>query len=585
MKKRNMIISKLKCKYWERTHKYGIRIPKSIQEARELDRQNSNNLWMDSVRLEMSNVKVAFEEYNGNPSELIGYQEIKCHMVFDVKLSENFRRKAQYVAGGHTTKPPAAVTYSSVVSRDSVRIALLIAGLNQLDVLSGDIQNAYLTAPNKEKIYCIAGPEFRPDEGKVMLITRALYGLKSAGAAFRSFLALTLDDMNFKPSQVDPDVWMRPATKPDGEEYYEYVLVYVDDILAISHDAKSVMDNIQVNFKIKNGKVEPPEMYLGAKLKRRQLGNYECWTMSSYDYVQAAIKNVQEKLSKANRKLPKRAPTPMTSDYRPELDATEELDAEETQYYQELIGILRWTTEIGRVDILTEVAMLSSYQACPRQGHMSEALHIFAYLKHKPKLSLYFDYAEPQIDEKIFNHDISPFREHYRDAHEELPFNQPTPRGRAVTTMAYVDASHAANKVTRRSHTGYIKFVNRAPIQWYSRRQNTVESSTFSSEFIALKTLVEAIHGLQYKLCMFGIPLDGPTKVLCDNEKVVDNSSKIESTLNRKHSSIAYHATRWAVAAGVIIVGWVPSDFNLADALSKCLSSNKTNFLFGEWTY
>ena len=68
--------------------------------------------------------------------------------------------------------------------------------------------------------------------------------------------------------------------------------VYVDDILAISHDAKSVMDNIQVNFKFKNGKVEPPEMYLGAKLKRRQLGNYECWTMSSYNYVQAAIKNV-----------------------------------------------------------------------------------------------------------------------------------------------------------------------------------------------------------------------------------------------------------------------------------------------------
>ena len=156
-------------------------------------------------------------------------------MVFDVKLSENFRRKARYVAGGHTTKPPVAVTYSSVVSRDSVRITLLIAGLNQLDVLSGDIQNAYLTAPNKEKIYCIAGPEFRPDEGKVMLITRALYGLKSAGAAFRLFLALTLDDMSFKPSQVDPDVWMRPATKPDGEEYYEYVLVYVDDILAISH--------------------------------------------------------------------------------------------------------------------------------------------------------------------------------------------------------------------------------------------------------------------------------------------------------------------------------------------------------------
>ena len=127
-------------------------------------------------------------------------------MIFDIKLSENFRRKARYVAGGHKTKPPAAVTYSSVVSRDSVRIALLLAGLNELDILCGDIQNAYLTAPNKEKVYCIAGPEFGSDQGKPMLITRALYGLKSAGAAFRSFLAITLDDMSFKPSHADPGV-------------------------------------------------------------------------------------------------------------------------------------------------------------------------------------------------------------------------------------------------------------------------------------------------------------------------------------------------------------------------------------------
>ena len=84
---------------------------------------------------------------------------------------------------------------------------------------------------------------------------------------------------------------------------------------------------------------------------------------------------------------------------------------------------------------------------------------------------------------------------------------------------------------------------------------------------------------------MFGVPIDGTTKVLCDNEKVVHNSSRLESTLNKKHSSIAYHATRWAVAAGVILVGWIPTDYNLADALTKCLSASKREFLFGEWTY
>mmetsp|Transcript_17331 Transcript_17331/g.42369 ORF Transcript_17331/g.42369 Transcript_17331/m.42369 type:complete len:92 (+) Transcript_17331:4520-4795(+) len=83
----------------------------------------------------------------------------------------------------------------------------------------------------------------------------------------------------------------------------------------------------------------------------------------------------------------------------------------------------------------------------------------------------------------------------------------PTPRGRWVQALAYVDASHAANKKTRRSHTGYIIFLNSAPIVWYSKRQNTVEASTFGSECIALKSCIEAITHLRYKLRMFAIPL------------------------------------------------------------------------------
>ena len=110
-------------------------------------------------------------------------------MIFDVKMGENFRRKARMVAGGHMTTTPASLTYSSVVSRDSVRIAFLIAALNDLKVMACDIQNAYLTAKCREKVWCRAGPEFGADEGKNMLITRALYSLKSSGAAFRSLLA------------------------------------------------------------------------------------------------------------------------------------------------------------------------------------------------------------------------------------------------------------------------------------------------------------------------------------------------------------------------------------------------------------
>ena len=100
-----------------------------------------------------------------------------------------------------------------------------------------------------------------------------------------------------------------------------------------------------------------------------------------------------------------------------------------------------------------------------------------------------------------------------------------------------------------------------------------------------MKTAIEAIHSLRYKLRMFEIPLDGPTKVLCDNESVVLNSSKLESTLNKKHSSIAYHATRWAVAAGTILVGWISTHINLADAMSKCLPNATRDHLFSQWRY
>ena len=115
--------------------------------------------------IEMKNVRVAFEEHDGGIKDLIGYQEVKCHVIFDIKLGENYREKARFVAGGHTTDTPSIMTYASVVSRDSVRIVLRIAALNGLDVLGYDIQNAYIFAPCKEKIFLIAGQEFGLDAG------------------------------------------------------------------------------------------------------------------------------------------------------------------------------------------------------------------------------------------------------------------------------------------------------------------------------------------------------------------------------------------------------------------------------------
>ena len=139
LRKRNRFLNKVKSKYWERTHKYGIHIPKTVKEAMGIDEANGNHLWGDVIEMEMKNNRVAFEEYTGEISKLVGYKRISGHMVFDIKLGENFHFKARFVADGHLTDAPPALTYSTVVGRDSVRILLTIAALNELDVQASDI--------------------------------------------------------------------------------------------------------------------------------------------------------------------------------------------------------------------------------------------------------------------------------------------------------------------------------------------------------------------------------------------------------------------------------------------------------------
>ena len=125
---------------------------------------------MDVIQLEMKNVRIDFDTYEGDPKELVGYQEITRHLVFDIKLGENFRRKARYCANGHNTESPEAPIYNTVVSRDSVSIILTTAAMHGLEVMGADVQNEFLTAPCKEKIWLIAGLEFGNEQGKQFLV-------------------------------------------------------------------------------------------------------------------------------------------------------------------------------------------------------------------------------------------------------------------------------------------------------------------------------------------------------------------------------------------------------------------------------
>ena len=134
---------------------------------------------------------------------------------------------------------------------------------------------------------------------------------------------------------------------------------------------------------------------------------------------------------------------------------------------------------------------MSQHQASPRDVHLEQVLHIFSFLKKKPKLTLYMDPSFPRMDYSVFKNKPEDFKEYYRNVEEDITHRMPRPRRMTVVITAFVDSSHGSNKVTQRSNSGHILFLNRAPVKWLSRRKQTVETSAFSSEFIAMKHCID----------------------------------------------------------------------------------------------
>ena len=593
LRKRSRIVKQVRQRVAKKSLKFGVTVPSSVKEAMALDASNGNSLWSDAISKELKNVLVAFQLIEDGEPLPAGSKQIPYHIIFDVKF--DLTRKARLVAGGHRNKGgvPAFATYSSVASRDSVRICLMLAALNDLDVLMADIGNAYLNAPCRERVHVVCGPELFGNEhaGKKAVIVRALYGLTSAGNSWRHHFSTTIrSELGFTSTKADPDVYRRVETRPDGSAYYSYLVVYVDDVLCVHHSPNMVMDRLGTLFRLKDG-VSEPSMYLGTDVKKwdyqRNDGTTgQCWALGANSYVKEALKvvaalsakhSLKHTSSRKNGRL-----TPFDNhDYRPELDATPLCTDDLVTVYQNLIGIARWLCELGRVDILHEVSILSQYLAQPRIGHLTQSLNIFYYLQHNSRAWMPLDPTSFDVSWTPKGEEVSPqeraigMKELYPDAVDVLPPDMPKPLGNPVDISVFVDADHAGNRVTRRSHTGILIYCNLAPIIWYSKRQNTVETSTFGSEFIALKIATELTEALVYKLRMFGVPVEAPARVFCDNESVVKNSSYPESTLKKKHVSIAYHRVREAIAAQKMLVYYETTGSNLADLFTKILSHTK----------
>ena len=274
---------------------------------------------------------------------------------------------------------------------------------------------------------------------------------------------------------------MKPAS--DGS-CYELVAVYVDDLAFGMKDPKSFIGTLEGKYSFKLKGSGPISFHLGCDFERDK---NDTLCMVPRQYIERLV-GQYERLFGCKPKT--NVTSPLERGDHPESDTSDYLDATGIQQYQSLIGSLQWAVSLGRLDITTAVMTMSSFCTSPRKGHLDRAKRIVAYLYRFPQAKIRFRTHEPDLsDLSAPTHDWNGTI--YECQPEKVPDDVPKPLGKPVVTVSYVDANLLHDLVTGRSVTGVVHFLNATPIEWYSRKINTVETATYGAEFASARTCVE----------------------------------------------------------------------------------------------
>ncbi len=561
---------------------YGIRVPRTVEEAIRFDQENGNTFWQDAIRTELSTI------WGMSTFRLVAPQDLKViqrthqyaplRMIFSVK--QDLRRKARLIIGGHIVDASDHELFASTMKGVSARLLMVIAAANQLSVLCGDIRSAYLYATNTLKTYVKLGKEFNVLDpniipGSLATVEQALYGLPTSANRWHQHLAETLRRLGFTPSRYDQDVWLirRSNHKCPG---YDYIGTHTDDLMIVAKDPNQYMEQLQKVYKIPS--VAPPKFHLGCDYEINEAGN---WTIGTHTYVSEALEKARKILNVPELRSFK---TPMDCAIKPEMDDSPLLDHKDHRKYQQLIGILQWLITCGRMDIMQAVNSLSRFSAAPRANHLPMVARVFGYLYRFPKNSIEINVVPHQPGGTVTipyqTKDATQWEHIYPGACEEIDPRFPKPLGAPLSSGIYFDSNHAHDERNRRSVTGILAFVAGTPITWMSKRQGAIATSTYTAEMAAMKTAAEEAISIRYMLRSLGVPVQGRTALWGDNMGSLISTDNPGATCSKKHSQVAFHYVRECTAAGIIDILKVETAYNLFDPFTKALAGPQFLALF-----
>jgi hypothetical protein len=502
------------------------RTPKHFKEAMASpDRRH----WLNAIKTELEAVKQA-GTYRLVPRSSVpnGANVIGYTWVFKIKNNADgsiARYKARICVDGSKQRPGIDFeqTFAPVANATTVRLVLALAAAKGLHLKQYDVEVAFLASKIDKPVYMRvpAGAEGKPNQ--VWALLKSLYGLKQAPRLFNTHLNKTLETNGYKQSSLDPCLYYKFA---HGEE--TYLAVVVDDILLATNSISCVKHfetSLSGVYKLKS--LGTPAYMIGM-----QIGHHRDYlTICQNRYISDVAKRFGE-LGCTPTRTPANTAISLVRTGVARKPASSEVQPTK---YRSLVGALMYAV-MTRPDVATPVSICARYLQQPTQAHWDAAMRILRYLVSTPEICLT-----------------------YRKSNN-------------LKLAAYVDASWADDKDTRRSRYGYAIYLGNSLISWKSKLHACITLSTAESEYVAATEACKTVVWLRNTMHELRMPQHAPTAVYEDNQACIHMAANRMITGRNKHMELKQHYVRSLSLNKTVRLVYVNTKQQRADILTKNLA-------------
>ena len=516
----------------------GVDEPTTYREA-----QNSNDWdqWKKAMDDEMNSLqeKKVIEIVDRPENRKV----ISCKWVYRIKRDSkgNINRyKARLVARGFTQVYGLDYmdTYAPVTRLETIRLLCALAVKRDWEVRHVDVKTAYLNGDLDEEIFMEIPEGYNEGlEGKVILLRKAIYGLRQAGRQWYRKLKEALKKFGLKQTASDPHTFVVQKVV-QGTRLTLILPIYVDDLIPIGN--KTLTDEFEYWIRDYFEVTDPTdaEYFLGIRVHRDRTCDQPWLTLDQHQF----IKTIQSRFDVVKTKIT----VPISTNFHaiPNPDPKEENDLEFTRLYQSKLGSLMYLMLGTRPDIAYAVGVLGRFASNPSPDHMTAIDRLFRYIDHTQDLCLVYTKQNG---------------------------------GNTIDPVGYVDSDLAGDIATAKSTRGYVFFLGDAAFSWSSKLQPTTASSTAEAEYISLYFGGQQAAWLRNFYEELYSPLDHPIQIYCDSQPAIAILKNEGNHAHSRYFHIRYHVVRERVENGEIEVDYIGTDSNIADVLTKALNGPKTS--------